>query len=129
MAFRTCLNCPIEMPAKGRKFRCDPCQQAHAKALRNSPDEAAKRRARSAVSVAVVAGLLERRSCERVYEWSGRTCGRPKTYAHHEDYSRPLDVVWLCGWCHKRRHSELNKSPVPPLVFERPGQPCLDRDW
>jgi hypothetical protein len=34
--------------------------------------------------------------------------------AHHRDYSRPLDVVWLCAGCHgfeHRRYSrELNKS-------------------
>jgi hypothetical protein len=27
--------------------------------------------------------------------------------AHHEDYDKPLEVVWLCQPCHKQRHKEI----------------------
>ncbi len=32
-------------------------------------------------------------------------CGELKTEAHHPDYSRPLDVVWLCTQHHKDTHA------------------------
>ena len=34
-------------------------------------------------------------------------CGELKSLAHHEDYNKPLDVMWLCQPCHKQRHKEM----------------------
>jgi hypothetical protein len=32
-------------------------------------------------------------------------CGTTnRLHAHHEDYSKPLDVIWLCAFCHYARH-------------------------
>lgn len=32
-------------------------------------------------------------------------CGESKRLqAHHEDYSKPLEVTWLCGSCHRNIH-------------------------
>jgi hypothetical protein len=28
--------------------------------------------------------------------------------AHHSDYSKPLDIEWLCNSCHERLHAEKN---------------------
>jgi hypothetical protein len=56
-------------------------------------------KAQIAANSAVRAGRLARPgACER--------CGRPSTRLdkHHEDYSRPLDVTFLCASCHKRIH-------------------------
>lgn len=63
-----------------------------------------KARARAAVSFALRAGNLERRPC--------RECGIELVQAHHEDYSRPLDIVWLCEFHHKQRHRELEDQGV-----------------
>ncbi len=43
---------------------------------------------------AVKRGLVVKESC--------KICGELKTEAHHNDYSKPLDVIWLC-----RRHHHL----------------------
>lgn len=31
-------------------------------------------------------------------------CGATKTQAHHPDYSKPLEVEWLCSGCHAKKH-------------------------
>lgn len=36
-------------------------------------------------------------------------CGKTEgLHGHHEDYYKPLDVVWLCTACHGKRHREIN---------------------
>lgn len=32
---------------------------------------------------------------------------KDKIEAHHEDYSKPFSIVWLCRTCHKRYHRNL----------------------
>jgi hypothetical protein len=45
---------------------------------------------------------------KRLEKWSCQVCGDPKSVAHHADYSRPLDVVWLCQAHHKQAHALVN---------------------
>lgn len=33
-------------------------------------------------------------------------CGAEKTQGHHADYSKPLNVEWLCAQHHRDRHTE-----------------------
>lgn len=42
-------------------------------------------------------------------------CGKQKDiHAHHEDYSKPLEVQWLCSTCHVRLHKEIAWVPEEP---------------
>ena len=33
-------------------------------------------------------------------------CGNSRSEAHHEDYSKPLEVIWLCRTHHAERHRQ-----------------------
>jgi hypothetical protein len=60
--------------------------------------------AHQAVYRAVKKGRLIRpKNCE--------TCGQETMlHAHHEDYSEPLAVIWLCAGCHRKRHGVLERE-------------------
>lgn len=55
-----------------------------------------RKKANTAVSNALRAGTLQKQPC-----W---VCGL-SAVAHHPDYDRPLDVVWLCQPHHKQAHA------------------------
>ncbi len=52
-----------------------------------------KNKARNAVSNAVRDGRIVKLPCQH--------CGNQKSQAHHHDYTKPLDVEWLCFKCHR----------------------------
>lgn len=59
-----------------------------------------RRRAQSALARAVKKGLVSKWPVCAMPE-----CDCTKVVAHHPDYSRPLDVVWLCQAHHKQAHA------------------------
>lgn len=60
--------------------------------------------AHSRVSTELAAGTLVKQPCE--------VCGNKRVEAHHEDYSKPLEVVWLCSVHHRQRHIELKEGSL-----------------
>ena len=52
--------------------------------------------AHRAVRDALRLGLLKKKPCN--------VCGEKKVQGHHEDYSKPLKVDWLCQQHHMERH-------------------------
>lgn len=53
-----------------------------------------KQRAQSKLQKAVKKGIIHKQSCQ--------VCGNPKTHAHHDDYSKPYNVRWLCPLHHSQ---------------------------
>jgi len=37
-----------------------------------------------------------------------------KINGHHEDYDKPLDIIWLCDQCHAERHIEISIKAMRP---------------
>jgi hypothetical protein len=56
-----------------------------------------KLKAYVAFKAAIRKGEVRRQPCQR--------CGSTvRVHGHHEDYTRPLDVIWLCHPCHGLEH-------------------------
>jgi hypothetical protein len=71
--------------------------------------------AHSAITEAIRKGILVRpNKCDICFEDSF-------PHAHHDDDHKPLEVVWLCHYCHQQRHRmlrDLLKKDVD-LAYER----------
>lgn len=132
MRHKTCFKCGRSLPISqfyihkqmkdGLLNKCKECARADVKRNRDSKVEyyraydrersdrprvrsydPIQKAARDAVARAVRRGDMKPpENCAIC----GKRC-RPD--AHHDDYKRKLDVIWLCPVCHANRHAEQGK--------------------
>ena len=91
---------------------------AGAKALsdkRWSANNPEKIRAKHVVENSLKAGRITRPS---VCEWCEKPC---KPQATHGDYSKPLDVIWLCGPCHRIRDGQTSTVGIEAQMAANPN--------
>ncbi len=60
--------------------------------------ERVETRARKLLNRVVAAGKIKKEPCKK--------CGYTKVEAHHDDYTKPLEIIWLC----RRHHILLHKT-------------------
>lgn len=131
---KTCFKCKVKKPltefykhremADGHLGKCKPCARGYATKHRGENIDAIrandkirhkgrnpsayikewrrrfpnKYKAEYTIGNAIRAGLIERQPCE--------ICGAEKSHAHHDDYSKPMQVRWLCAVHHKEWHTK-----------------------
>jgi hypothetical protein len=108
---RKCSQCGGERDTDHRWCRVCKAKWARENRPRHSDLSIQERRAANARSYANVyqrRGKLKPRPCRR--------CGSKKAEKHHEDYSKPLEVTWLCRPCHTALHYERKYAHLAPSV-------------
>jgi hypothetical protein len=66
--------------------------------------------ARSYAGVYLRRGILKKLPC--------RVCGSEQTQMHHPDYSKPLDVIWLC----EKHHRDMHDWPIILAAAREPSR-------
>lgn len=89
-------------------------QREYKRKYSNDKHEIIKYKARQEVKKAVLNNILEKESvCSLCYS------DKFRIEAHHEDYSKPLDVIWCCSRCHADIHyGRININGKPSKQFK-----------
>ena len=138
-ATRVCFSCHVEKSLEefhrsrdkplGRSYECRTCSRDRGRgrvhntppsdvtmALNRERSRQAYRdcpeafRARNLVNKLIKAGFITRLPCQYPL------CNKEKTDGHHFDYSKPLEVVWLCRshhWLVERILKGSDEAPMP----------------
>ena len=130
MELKVCMSCGKEKPIDefyshsqmkdGHLNKCKECTKRDVKTYRETNPNAqlttrikaceknpTQDNAHKALNTALKAGkIIKPDRCQSC----GRNDSESRLCAHHYDYSRPLDVIWLCSVCH--RHSDKMRRVV-----------------
>lgn len=102
---RACSHCGGDLGNRyGSQRYCNTCHAEYMRINRRKyidlePEAKSKATARSYANVYVKRGGLKPQTCE--------VCGE-KAEKHHDDYSKPLEVRWLC----RKHHLGLHRQSV-----------------
>lgn len=66
------------------------------KALQRRKEKSTEARASDRARYALKKGIIQKKPCV--------VCGSEKAEMHHRDYTKPIDVTWLCRSCHMLEH-------------------------
>jgi len=130
---KECTKCKRALPLNcfskdkktkdGHNYLCRECKKKQLKKYRNSKNGRATRhdeiikykaknrdnfRAYTALYRAIKKGIVSKMPCI--------VCGEP-AFGHHENYSKPLDVIWFCP----KHHSDLHKGLIDNQEVKRYG--------
>jgi len=107
---KECISCGCELnqfsESKGQKGKCRHCYNQYKKAYLEVDINLIKQSARIKANRALSKGLIIKQDCA--------ICGTQESEMHHHDYSKPLDVNWLCHPCHSEFHALENKVLCQP---------------
>lgn len=89
--------CNCGKPKKAWRNYCPDCSRSQRRGWdAQTPEHKRRANARSYLNVYVRRGKVAKQPCAR--------CGCSEVEAHHDDYSKPLEVTWLCRDCHMVLH-------------------------
>lgn len=111
------LNCSNPRRNNGKQRYCLEHHNAWCRENRKpkadiTPFEAMKAKARSIANNARRDGKLIPEPCK---------CGCEKVEMHHPDYSKPLEIIWLCRDCHLELHRKEREIEKEQEEFRNMG--------
>lgn len=87
-----------ERARRSRKYHSNPEYRRKVREKLDAAKTPEKSYARKMVSRALKAGKIAKSQC---------ACGSLRNLqAHHGDYNKPLDVIWMCASCHAKHHQK-----------------------
>ncbi len=102
-----CSKChkPLEINRFRKQSYCKTCHAEYMRTNRPkhselSNEQKLKANCRAYTHMYIKRGKLVKQPCEY--------CGNRSVQAHHDDYSKPLMVKWLCKECHELHHGIRN---------------------